>query len=89
MPNNRRIGFITVKSNSNEVTIDTGNDDKDFELANKWNWQQTKIDADTICNQTDNKTGLSTTIYFYFIWGQNREFSSIGCTETEPLHWSL
>ena len=37
MPNNRRIGFITVKSNSNEVTIDTGNDEKDFALANKWN----------------------------------------------------
>lgn len=40
MPKNRRMGLITVKTNNSEVTIDTGDDDKDFELANKWQEQQ-------------------------------------------------
>lgn len=65
MPKNHRLGFITVKSNNSEVTIDTGDDEKDFELANKWQEQHTPIDTHQSSNQSLQSTALSVIVDKY------------------------
>ena len=36
MPEKKSTQLISVKTNNSEVTIDTGDDEKDYELATKW-----------------------------------------------------
>jgi integrase len=65
MPKNPVFGLIRVKNHNSEVTIDTGDDDKDFELANKWNQQQAELDAYDISHLTKKPTTLATIISKY------------------------
>ena len=65
MPKGKWSEFITVKTDSSEVTIDTGDDDKDFELASKWREQQALIDTQDIFNPPKQSTALSVIVDKY------------------------